>query len=466
MRVHIVGVCGTAMGGVAVLLKSLGFEVSGSDSLFYPPISDQLKKFGIRTYGFSEKNVEDADLVVVGNAVSRDNVEVQEAIAKGKKIMSYPEVINEFFGKKDFFVIAGTHGKTTTTSLVAYLLTSAGLSPSFLVGGVPINFGVSAKVGDGDIFVIEGDEYDTAFFDKKPKFWHFEPKRAIIGPIEFDHADIYADFDHYISAFYEFSKKIKDKLVFFFSEHGNLVAERSGAKEKVSYGYDDKANFFPTEISIFDIGYKFKISNIPFQGDFSIHLFGRHNILNSIAAISLVSDIIGYDKAADIIRSFRGVKRRLEIIYEVQNFCVIDDFAHHPTEIESGIRSLRDFFDVILLAFEPRSFTSRTNIHQEGYKRVFQLADAVFIGKIYREEKVPAGRKLDVKDVVDFLRSRGIYAEYSEDVALKLFDFIQSNNMFRGKKVGVVFMSSGDFYGQKEEFILLMRRKIAREVFG
>jgi UDP-N-acetylmuramate: L-alanyl-gamma-D-glutamyl-meso-diaminopimelate ligase len=466
MRVHIVGVCGTAMGGVAVLLKSLGFEVSGSDSLFYPPISDQLKKFGIRIYGFSEKNVEDADIVVVGNAVSRDNVEVQEAIAKGKKIMSYPEVINEFFGKKDFFVIAGTHGKTTTTSLVAYLLNSAGLSPSFLVGGVPINFGVSAKVGDGDIFVIEGDEYDTAFFDKKPKFWHFEPKRAIIGPIEFDHADIYADFDHYISAFYEFSKKIKDKLVFFFSEHGNLVAERSGAKEKVSYGFDDKANFFPTEISIFDLGYKFKISNIPFQGDFSIHLFGRHNILNSIAAISLVSDIIGYDKVSDIIRDFRGVKRRLEIIYEIQNFCVIDDFAHHPTEIESGIKSLRDFFDVILLAFEPRSFTSRTNIHQEGYKRVFQLADAVFIGKIYREEKVPAGRKLDVKDVVDFLRSRGIYAEYSEDVALKLFDFIQSNNMFRGKKVGVVFMSSGDFYGQKEEFILLMRRKIAREVFG
>jgi UDP-N-acetylmuramate: L-alanyl-gamma-D-glutamyl-meso-diaminopimelate ligase len=274
------------------------------------------------------------------------------------------------------------------------------------------------------------------------------------------------DFEHYISAFYEFSKKIKDKLVFFFSEHGNLVAERSGAKEKVSYGFDDKANFFPTEISIFDLGYKFKISNIPFQGDFSIHLFGRHNILNSIAAISLVSDIIGYDKVSDIIRGFRGVKRRLEIIYEIQNFCVIDDFAHHPTEIESGIRSLRDFFDVILLAFEPRSFTSRTNIHQEGYKRVFQLADAVFIGKIYREEKVPAGRKLDVKDVVDFLRSRGIYAEYSEDVALKLFDFTQSNNMFREKKVGVVFMSSGDFYGQKEEFILLMRRKIAREIFS
>jgi UDP-N-acetylmuramate: L-alanyl-gamma-D-glutamyl-meso-diaminopimelate ligase len=145
------------------------------------------------------------------------------------------------------------------------------------------------------------------------------------------------------------------------------------------------------------------------------------------------------------------------------------EYAWYPPSkiiLSFGIRSLRDFFDVILLAFEPRSFTSRTNIHQEGYKRVFQLADAVFIGKIYREEKVPAGRKLDVKDVVDFLKSRGIYAEYSEDVALKLFDFIQSNNMFRGKKVGVVFMSSGDFYGQKEEFILLMRRKIAREVFG
>jgi UDP-N-acetylmuramate: L-alanyl-gamma-D-glutamyl-meso-diaminopimelate ligase len=454
------------MGGVAVLLKSLGFEVSGSDSLFFPPISDQLKKFGIRTYGFSEKNVEDADIVVVGNVVSRDNIEVQEAIVRRKKIMSYPEVINEFFGKKDFFVIAGTHGKTTTTSLVAYLLNSAGFSPSFLVGGVPINFGVSAKVGEGDIFVIEGDEYDTAFFDKKPKFWHFEPKRAIIGPIEFDHADIYTDFEHYISAFYEFSKKVKDKLVFFFSEHGNLVAERSGAKEKVSYGFDDKANFFPTEISIFDLGYKFKISNISFQGDFYLHLFGRHNILNSIAGTLLVSDIIGYDKIADIIQGFRGVRRRLEIIYESQNLCVIDDFAHHPTEIESGIISVRDFFDVVLVAFEPRSFTSRTNIHQEGYKRVFQLADAVFIGKIYREEKVPAGRKLDVKEVVDFLKSKGIHAEYSEDISLKLFEFIQSNNMFRGKKVGIVFMSSGDFYGQKEEFILLMRRKIAREVFG
>jgi UDP-N-acetylmuramate: L-alanyl-gamma-D-glutamyl-meso-diaminopimelate ligase len=454
------------MGGVAVLLKSLGFEVSGSDFLFFPPISDQLKKFGIRTYGFSEKNVEDADMVVVGNVVSRDNIEVQEAIAKGKKIMSYPEVINEFFGKKDFFVIAGTHGKTTTTSLVAYLLNSAGFSPSFLIGGVPINFGVSAKVGEGDIFVIEGDEYDTAFFDKKPKFWHFEPKRAIIGPIEFDHADIYTDFDHYISAFYEFSKKVKERLVFFSSEHGNLVAERSGAKEKVSYGFDDKADFFPTEISVFDLGYKFKISNISFQGDFYLHLFGRHNILNSIAGTLLLSDIIGYDKIADIIQGFRGVRRRLEIIYETQNFCVIDDFAHHPTEIEAGIISVRDFFDVVLVAFEPRSFTSRTNIHQEGYKRVFQLADAVFIGKIYREEKVPAGRKLDVKEVVDFLNSRGIHAECSEDVALKLFDFIQSNNMFWGKKVGVVFMSSGDFYGQKEEFILLMRRKIAREVFG
>lgn len=459
-KVHIIGVCGTAMAGVAALLKSIGFDVSGSDSMFYPPMPDQLRRFGIKLFQFSPENVKDKDLIIVGNAISKDNIEVQSAISLGKKIMSYPEAINEFFGDKTFFVVAGTHGKTTTTSIISYILNKAGYDPSFLIGGIPKNFGVSARVGKGDIFVIEGDEYDTAFFDKKPKFWHFKPKRAIIGQVEYDHADIYPDFESYLSAFVEFSKKVEEKLVFFGgNKAGNIISENSKAKHKVSYGYEnDGADFFPENITKTEIGYEFSISKISQR--FRINILGRHNIINTLASFLLLEDMINPENFSEYLEGFEGVRRRLEIIFSIKNIYVIDDFAHHPTEIESGIKSAREFFDKVILAFEPRSFTSRTSVHQEGFKNAFEKADAVFIGKIYREEKIPENKKLKIEEIVSHLKKKGIYAEYNQSVSERLAEFILNTKSREKeeKKIAVIFMSSGDFYGEKEKFIMKLRR--------
>lgn len=463
-KVHIVGVCGTAMAGVALLLKSRGFYVSGSDSLFYPPMSEQLERNGIETKKFSPENVKDADFIVVGNAVPKSNPEVQEAISLKKDILSYPDVINLEFRKKDFFVVAGTHGKTTTTSMLAFLLEEAGFSPSFLIGGIPINFGVSAKVGDGDIFVIEGDEYDTAFFDKTPKFWHFKPKRAVIGKVEFDHADIYKSFDDYKLAFRNFARIVEEKLSFFLSQT-NLEIVKDAKAEKLSFSDEQDADFFPYEIKIGKENlYSFSVQ--PLRLNMHLNIFGIHNITNSIASISLLHDIVPPEKISEFLPRFKGVKRRLEIIFSSPSISVIDDFAHHPTEIESGIKTIREFFKEVWVAFEPRSWTSRTKHHQEGFKKAFELADAVFIGKIYREEKIPKNIRLSPKEIISYLREKGVYAVYSEEVSSKILELLGEKGLLQqdgnarwkeksGKKgiVAIIFMSSGDFYGEKEKLI-------------
>ncbi len=461
-KVHISGVCGVAMGGVAVLLKEYGFEVTGSDSLFFPPMSEQLRRYGIPTFQFSKENIKDADFVVVGNSVSKDNEEVQESIALGKKMYSYPEIINELFGDKRFFVIAGTHGKTTTTSCVSFLLWMGGYSPSFLVGGVPINFGVSAKLGQGDIFVIEGDEYDTAFFDKTPKFWHFNPERAVVGPIEYDHADMYKTFDDYKRSFVEFSRRVKNKIAFFSSDVTKEVVSESKATDKVSFGWGEESDLFPSGVKKVEFGYSFKIRDLPYE--FRLNLFGRHNIINSIASISLLSDILKFDRICDYIPHFKGVRRRLEVIFSSQDFVVIDDFAHHPTEIASGIASIREFFDVVYVAFEPRSYTSRTQAHLEGFKKAFELADAIFIGKIFKEDKIPEKIRLNTAELVSYLRSKGKYAVYDQNVAERFIEFLSSVDL--RKKTAVIFMTSGDFYGERDKFILGIRRFMTTHSIG
>lgn len=458
-KVHIIGVCGVAMGGVAVILKELGYDVSGSDAMFFPPISVQLAKYGIKTFQFHEDNVKDKDIVVVGNSVGKDNPEVLKAQSLGKKLYSYPEIINEFFGNKDFFVITGTHGKTTTTSLAAYVLWRAGFNPSFLVGGIPINFGVSAKGSSGDIFVIEGDEYNTSFFDKRPKFFHFKPKRAVIGPVEIDHVDMYNSFEDYKKAFEDFAKTVEDRLSYFNSQVVSSIVQHSGAKIKLSYHYENPADFYPKYINKLDIGYSFRVSGYD-DYLFMLKIFGKHNIVNSISVFSLLNDIIPPKDFVEYLKDFHGVKRRLEVIYSSKRIYVIDDFAHHPTEIESGIKSLREFFNVIIVAFEPRSYTSRTIYHQEGFKRAFELADAVFIGKIFREEKIPPEKRLNPIEIVSHLERKGIYGAYAENVSDKIIDYISgkySNNKTE-KRIAVVFMTSGDFYGERERFIAEFRK--------
>lgn len=456
---HIIGVCGTAMGGVAVILKELGFDVSGSDAMFFPPISLQLEKYGIKTYQFHQENIKDKDIIVVGNSVGKDNPEVLQAQAMGKKLYSYPEIINEFFGKKDFFVIAGTHGKTTTTSLTAYILWRAGFNPSFLVGGIPINFGVSAKVNSGDIFVIEGDEYNTSFLDKRPKFFHFKPKRAVIGPVEVDHVDMYDTFDNYKRVFENFAKTVEERLSYFNSQVVSSIVSSSGAKVKLSYSYENPADFYPKDIRKLDIGYSFLV---PGYDDyrFTIKILGRHNIVNSLSVFALLNDMVSPNDFVEYLRDFHGVKRRLEILYSSKRIYVIDDFAHHPTEIESGILSLREFFDIVIVAFEPRSYTSRTIYHQEGFKRSFELADAVFIGKIFREEKIPPEKKLNPNDIVSHLQKKGVYSVYSENVSDKILDYIGSRYTRTEKKIAIVFMTSGDFYGEREKFVAEFRKII------
>jgi len=415
-HIHLIAVCGVGMASLAGLLQSRGYRVTGSDQNVYPPMSTYLEEIGIDVVaGFhADHLVPRPDLVVVGNAVSRTNPEAQAVLAQHIPHVSFPQALGEFLiGARKALVVAGTHGKTTTTALAAWVFKCAGLDPGFFVGGVPVNFASGWNIGAGDHVVIEGDEYDTAFFDKGPKFLHYRPGNIILTSVEFDHADIYRDLGHVKGAFLRLMEIIPPDGSLVFCGDYPIAGEIAAAARcrRVSYG-DGSGNdwsainleFLPGR-TFFEPCYRGKS-----DGRIEVGLIGRHNVKNALAVYAL-SRAMGIERAnlLDGFASFRGVKRRQEIRGERRGVLVMDDFAHHPTAVRDTIEAVRSAYSGRRLwaIFEPRSNTSKRNIFEKEFAAALGLADRVVVASVYQAEKVADSDRLSVHNVVTEINRRG-----------------------------------------------------------
>jgi len=385
MKLHILGICGTFMGSLAILAKQLGHEVEGSDTHIYPPMSQQLQAHSIVCYeGYSPNHLnENIDLVIIGNALSRGNLAVEYVLNKSFSYISGAQWLAEHvLPNYQTIAVAGTHGKTTTSSMVAWILECAGLQPSFLIGGVPLNFGVSARLEKGNYFVVEADEYDTAFFDKRSKFVHYRPRIAILNNLEYDHADIFPDVASIQKQFHHLIRTIPSEgaIVCNASEKNLKETLQQGCWTPVTYFNDLKEwNFKNIEKdgSYFEIFFKEEL-----KGEIKWNLLGEHNQLNALAAIAAVDKIgVSPKIACEALQNFQNVKRRLEIIGQKNGITIYDDFAHHPTAIATTLNGLRQHIDNkrILSILEPRSNTMKLGIHREQLINSLNEADKVFV---------------------------------------------------------------------------------------
>lgn len=399
MHYHLIGICGTAMASLAGMLQARGHKVTGSDQNVYPPMSTQLEALGIEIIeGYRAENTNlSRDVTVVGNTIMRGNPELEEVLNRKLLYRSQAEIVREEFirGRRSL-VVAGTHGKTTTTSIASWVCEVGGLDPSFLVGGVVQNFGSSFRVTDSNVFVIEGDEYDTAFFDKKPKFMSYLPEIAVVGNIEFDHADIYKDLD---AIKWQFSR-----LMNLVPGNGRLICGIDSPvvrdvldqmKGKLfttveTYGLDPEAKWQARDIELSGDKTRFAVSR---HGDswaqFETNLLGEFNVRNCLAVI-IVADAWGISpsKIQEAFDSFQSVKRRMEVRGVESGVTVIDDFAHHPTAVDETLKALRQKYpsNRLIAVFEPRSRTSRLSIFEDRYKEAFSHADQVIIAGVFNPE--------------------------------------------------------------------------------
>lgn len=449
-RIHLTAVCGTAMGALAAMLKEMGYAVTGSDQNVYPPMSHFLLQKGIAIReGFDGENVAyRPDLVVVGNAVHSDNPEVEMANRLGLNYCSMPQAINRFVvaGRKPI-VITGTHGKTTTSAIIAWLLFKAGLDPAYVIGGILNNFNSNYRLGQGPYVVIEGDEYDTAYFDKGPKFLHYEPAVAVLTGIEFDHADIFRDLQEVKAAFVRFISRIPaGSRLLAAANDGNvdeLIGRCRGRVDR--YGAESAAAWHPGAVRIASPWTEFEILHDDRRyGLFRTRLMGMHNLINTIAAVAAAESLeITPDRIAEALKDFAGVKRRQEVRGEKRGIRVIDDFAHHPTAVRETIRAVKPFCaDGRLVAvFEPRTNTSMRNIFQDVYPLAFDDADLICIRKPPLLKKVPPSEWFSSEKLVEDLKQRGKDAHFFEDTDGILEFLVQ------GARPGdtVLVMSNGGF---------------------
>jgi UDP-N-acetylmuramate: L-alanyl-gamma-D-glutamyl-meso-diaminopimelate ligase len=426
MRIYLLGIAGTGMGSFAGLLRKAGHEVSGSDENVYPPMSDKLREWGIATFTpYSAENLKRAeiDLAVVGNVIRAENVEAKAVRRRGIPHMSFPEALEELFlTSRHSVVVAGTHGKTTTTSLLAQVLAHAGRDPSLLVGGVPLNFNEGFRLGKGEHFVIEGDEYDTAYFDKGPKFLHYRPRTAIFTGAEFDHADIYRDTPHYESAFEKFFALLpQDGYAAACSGFPNWKRLASFARCKIeSYcARDDvEADWHSNWVNLGPAGAYFEIN---YKGKPEIRVTlpaaGRHNVENSLGVYAACRALgLKPDEIAAGFQSFQGVKRRQELRGELKGIAVIDDFAHHPTAVRETIAAVATQYPGrrLVAVFEPRSHTAMRKIHQDEYAHAFKGAAEAIISQPTAIAKVPEAERVDAKLMVEEIGRAGTPARWME----------------------------------------------------
>jgi UDP-N-acetylmuramate: L-alanyl-gamma-D-glutamyl-meso-diaminopimelate ligase len=459
-KAHLIGICGTAMATLAAMLKHKGIVVRGSDQDVYPPMSDFLASEGIPTLsGYRAEHITaDLDLVIVGNAISRGNVELEEVLDRKIRYCSLPEAVRDHFlwGARSV-VVAGTHGKTTTTALAAWLLTHGGVDPSMLVGGIARNFGPhgsSYRMGQGRDFVIEGDEYDSAFFDKTAKFLKYLPDIAVINNVEFDHADIYPDFDAVMVAFRRLVNLVpRAGLLVLGADSPGALALKGAARSRVAtFGTGSDADWQAHDLESAGSVTRFRVrrEGMPF-GEFEVPLLGSHNVRNALAGIAVATEVgIGPERVAEGLRRFTGVKRRLEIVGTKKSVTVYDDFAHHPTAVAETLAGLRTSnpSSRIWAVFEPRSASSCRRVFQEDFARAFGGADQVLVAPVFRST-LPDAERLSVPQLVRDLEASGRSAREADSID----DIIAT--IVREQRAGdiVVIMSNGGFGGIHQKLL-------------
>jgi len=466
MKVHLSGIAGTAMASLAGVLRERGHEGTGSDQDIYPPMSTQLEALGIEVRSpYAAANVPtDADIVVIGNALSRGNPEVEVVLDRKQRMTSLPALLaEEFIRGKTSVVVAGTHGKTTTTSLLAFLLHRAGLDPSFLIGGVPVDFERSYRLGAAPLIVLEGDEYDCAFFDKRPKFVHYMPDVAVIGNVEYDHADIYPDLASVQRAF--------GHLLNLVPRRGMVVAglETPALREILprahgpveTFGLSGGADWRAVDVEAAETGWRFRLVRKGRDlGAFSLPLPGEHNLRNALAALAAAAAVgVEPERVREALAAFRGVKRRLELRGRERGVLVYDDFAHHPTAVRETLRALRASMAArprpgrLVAVFEPRSYTSRTRVFQEEFARAFQEADRVVVAAAYLPAKVPEAQRLSERELV------GAIAELGKDARLipSVDEIVRRLGEELREGDQVVILSNGGFGGIHEKLLRALR---------
>ena len=424
MKVHLIGICGTAMATLAAMLQERGHTVRGSDEAVYPPMSEFLAARDIRCHdGFdAEQITDDLDMVVIGNAVSRGNPEVEATLDRRLRYRSLPEMVREtFLWDRRSLVVAGTHGKTTTASMLAWVLTDGGRDPSFLVGGVTGNFGSSYRLGDGPDFVIEGDEYDSAFFDKTAKFLKYLPEVVVLGNLEFDHADIYADFDAIRLAVQRLVRIIPGRgLLAVGADSEAARALQQGAPCAVtSFGLDQGAEWRAVGLRSEPDLTSFVVEHQGTAvGDVRLPLVGEFNVRNALAAFVVAQHVgMAPSAIAASLARFKGVRRRLEVRGVVRGVTVYDDFAHHPTAVKetlAGVRAAHPDRRIWAL-FEPRSATACRRVFQDDFARAFGDADDVVVGPVFRSS-LPEETRLSASELVAALRRGGVRARHLTDI--------------------------------------------------
>ncbi len=469
MHYHLIGICGTAMASLAGMLQARGHKVTGSDRQVYPPMSTQLQELGIEIMqGYKPENLDvGADRIIVGNTISRGNPELEELLNRKLPYYSQAETVKrEFIRGRKSLVVAGTHGKTTTTSIATWIAEVGGLDPSFLVGGVVQNFGASFRVQESDYFIIEGDEYDTAYFDKKPKFMHYLPEIAIVNNIEFDHADIYRDLE---AIKFEFSR-----LMNLVPGNGHLIVgiDSPVAREVLdemkhklhtnieTFGTSDDAKWQARNIDVSGEMMRFTVFREGTKwGEFETNLIGEFNVRNCLAVI-IAADAWGIlpEKIQEALRTFKSVKRRVEVRGVEKGVTVIDDFAHHPTAVEETLKALKQKYDGgrLIAVFEPRSWSSRLAVFQEKYEKAFTYADYVIIAGVYDTSKASElGKVLDTNELVEKIKSQGKPAFSFADVD----EIVEHLTPEMREGDVVAFMSNGGFGGIHDKILDVLKVK-------
>ncbi len=448
--IYIIAIGGTGMSALAGLLKKSGQRVVGSDVKIYSPVKELLENYGIEVRTpYKKDNVpSDADLIIVGNAVSKTNPEVEFVLESGIRYASFPEALGEFFLKnRKSLVVAGTHGKTTTSSLLAWMLEGTGKKPGFLIGGLLKNFDSNCGHPEGDYFVVEGDEYDTAFFDKGPKFLHYRPYASILTGIEFDHADIYDSLEQIQGNFRKFVSIINpDGFLLVEDTKKNMDTVLDAASCLIeTYGFSEEADWRIQDynhsegVGNFSLHYKQEL-----VGKFSLPMIGRHNVQNSSAVIAMGLKLgINSNEINEALSKFKGVKRRQEIVGVKNDVTVIDDFAHHPTAIALTIDAVKEAYPGrrVWAVFEPRSATSRRNSFQNELPESLMAADKIILTKLYLPDKIKLENRFDLDAAVSYLKNKGKDTYLIREVG----DII--NHIVDNSKPGdiILIMSSGSF---------------------
>jgi UDP-N-acetylmuramate: L-alanyl-gamma-D-glutamyl-meso-diaminopimelate ligase len=444
LHIHILGICGTFMGGIAILARQLGYTVSGSDENVYPPMSTQLEQQGIQlNVGYRAENLESKpDLVVIGNALSRGNEEVEAVLNRGLRYASGPQWLGEhILASRWVLAVAGTHGKTTCSSMLAWILEEAGFDPGFLIGGVPLNFGLSARLGSSKFFVVEADEYDTAFFDKRSKFVHYHPYTAVLNNLEYDHADIFPDLEAIQRQFHHLVRTIPGNgLIIRPAREVNLdnVLQRgcwtpieltnTETGEGVCEAVDWKAVLKQSDGSSFEVFYRGQ-----FSGLVGWDLTGKHNVDNALSAVAAAHHA-GIDIAVSLaaLGRFKSVKRRMEVLAVVNGITLYDDFAHHPTAISTTLEGLRARVGAerIIAIIEPRSNTMRAGVHAEKIPDALACADLAIV---YQSPEMQWPKQLDGSGKIRVIQSiDGILTMLKQEARLGDHLVFMSNGSFSG----------------------------------